>query len=331
MSALELNQNEIDSTDDQVGYFVFSLDTELAWGYFDLDEERSRLFSPDGSREREAINRLLDIFDEFGIIGTWAVVGHLFYEKCEECDVCPVLAWEGKYRTFEETYKTANTLFYGPDVVDNILSRKTPHEIAFHGYTHEPFNEKRMTADAARTDIEEWQRIAGRRGIVPHTVIFPRDQVGHLDIFQEHGFICYRSDVIIPRIYWVPYVGPLLKSVDHILSLTTPPVYDLEVKPSGLVDLQTSQHLFAFNRKLELALDSLGLHNMRIRRMVRGVERAAAQKKFFHAWIHPWEMRTEKDFDKLRYLFSHAAEEIAAGRMKSIGMTALAELALARH
>ena len=107
----------------KTGYFLFSLDTELAWGYFDLDRLRLEKYSPDGSRERKAISRLLDLLDEFDIAATWAVVGHLFYDKCEKCDICPVLEWQGKHRSFEEIYETNAPLWYGADLLEMLLAR----------------------------------------------------------------------------------------------------------------------------------------------------------------------------------------------------------------
>ena len=90
---------------------------ELGWGTFDKEEYRSKIVSPDGSRERIVVELLLDILEEFGITCTWAVVGHLFFEKCEGCDVCPVLEWRGKYRCFEEIYGTDHPLWYGSDLI----------------------------------------------------------------------------------------------------------------------------------------------------------------------------------------------------------------------
>ena len=118
-----------------IGYFIFSLDTELGTGFFDKDEDRKRLFSADGSRERENIARILELLEEYQIIATWAVVGHIFYEHCEECEICPVLEWKGKYKSYEEVYKTKHPLWYGADVVDLLLKQKMNHEIAFHGYS----------------------------------------------------------------------------------------------------------------------------------------------------------------------------------------------------
>lgn len=313
----------------QPGYFLFSLDTELAWGYYDLDEVRLRKFSPDGSRERRSIERLLDILDEFQITATWALVGHLFYAKCMLCETCPILAWQGKYESFAQIYQTDNPLWYGGDIIDHLLARGDRHEIAFHGYTHEVFSEQTMSEERARLEITEWLRAARERGIVPRTVIFPRDRIGHLSVFKELGFLCYRSSEDLSRLFRLRCGGKILKSIDHILSVSTPRVYSLEsVKKDPIVDLRTSQEFFAFNRSLELALDALNLHTLRIRRMVRGVKKAAEERRILHICAHPWEFQTEKDFEKLHYLLGHVAEEIARGAIQSTGMAELASKAL---
>jgi len=311
---------------EQTGYFLFSIDTELGWGFFDYDYARTSLFSQDGSRERRTIERLLDVFDEFGIIATWAITGHLFYKKCEECEICPILEWEGKYHSFKEIYKTYNPLWYGADIIETLLTRQTRHEIGFHGYTHQIFDKNKMSAEQTRIEIQEWQRVSSRFGITPLTVIFPRNVVGYLDIFNESGFVCYRGKEIQPDAYKLQIVGKLIKHLDQIFSISKPHIYNVsECENEGLVNLSFSQEFFGFNRKIELLLDTLHLTNIRLRRMVSAVRTAATEKKVFHVCAHPWEFRTEKDIEKLRYLFSKVSEEISKGRLISLGMAELAK------
>ncbi len=312
----------------RVGYFIFSLDTELGTGFFDLDEDRKRLFSPDGSREREKIRRLIGLLDEYQIVATWAVVGHIFYERCEECEICPVLEWKGKYKSFEEAYKTNHPLWYGADVIDMLLAQGLNHEIAFHGYSHEIFDERRMSKEKAEVEIREFIRVAKRRGIEARSVVFPRDKVGHLDLFEKYGFVSYRSEEHLPLIIRNKYfVGKILKTADHILGFTTPPIYDpAEFRSGNLINLRATQHIFGFNRQVELLLDAWNLPLLRMRRIVNAIQKASAQKKVVHIWAHPWEFRTEKDFDKLRYVFEHVAREVEAGRMKSVSMNEMAAI-----
>jgi len=312
----------------QVGYFIFSLDTELGTGFFDLDEYRKKLFSPDGSLERKKIARVLALLDEYQITATWAVVGHIFYKKCEECEICPILAWKGRYKSFEEAYKTNHPLWYGADVIDMLLAQKVKHEIAFHGYSHEIFDERQMSKEKAEVEIREFIRVARRRGIEAKSIVFPRDKVGHLDLFEKYGFVSYRSEESLPLIIRNKYfVGKIIKTVDHILGLTTPPIYDLaEFRDGNLINLIATQHIFGFNRKVDLFLDAWDSSLLRIRRIVKAIKKASEQKKVVHIWAHPWEFRTEQDFDKLRYIFEHVAQEVQAGNMQSVTMNEMATI-----
>jgi hypothetical protein len=309
------------------GYFIFSLDTELAWGYYDLDRHRSSHFSSDGSRERRAIARILDLLDEFNIVATWAVVGHLFYDRCEECPNCPILAWDGRYQTFDEVYKTNHPLWYGADIVDLLLRKGSKHEIAFHGYTHQIFEESEMTKEEAQIEVDEWLRMARRKNIVPKTVVFPRNIIGYLDMFEENGFICYRGPKVMPRTYSIPILGKILNRIDLTFQIFVPQVYDIEINAGGLINIPSSQWLFRMNRRIETILDSLNLQTLRLRSITKAVEKAAEEKKIVHIWAHPFEFQTEKDFEKLRFLFHFVSEKSRDGAIQSISMKDLAIIA----
>jgi len=316
-------------TEHKVGYFVFSLDTELAWGTLDWDRYRSQRTSRDGVTERKTIHRLLDLMDEFGVNATWAITGHLFYEKCEECDVCPLFDFKGKDSSFEQIWKTASPMWYGADIVNILLSRNSRHEIAFHGYTHRLFST--LTSDEANFEIKEWLRLGQRKGIVPQTVIFPQGRIGHLDLFQEAGFICYRGNDVRHPALSIPLFGKLLNRINLALSMLTPQVYEIKVNPQGLVNVPSSQWLFRTDRRIEKSLDRLNLHNLRFFRTVKGIEKAAKERKIIHLFAHPHEFRTEKDFDKLRYIFCHFAKYAKQGRLRSITMADIAKEALKTH
>jgi hypothetical protein len=324
---MNLEQN-IENT----GYFIFSMDTELAAGRFDRDEIRHKMFSIDGSRERLTILRLINLFEEYNIVGTWAIVGHLFHDKCEYCEICPMMDWKGKYSSFEEVYGTNNPLWYGADIIEALLSRSARQEIAFHGYSHKIFDENLMTAQVAKIEVQQWVNAGKRKGIVPLSVTFPRNRVGHLDILREAGFVCYRNKPKISLFSNHKYIGRYFKTFDHLLGLSKIPIYDLTYQENqGLVVLCESQYLFDFNRKFELFIDSLNLHNLRIKRIIKGVKMAAQEKKMIHIWAHPCEFRTEKDFAKLREILIAVSEEVREGRMQSVGMSEMARIIIKRQ
>ncbi len=310
------------------GYFIFSLDTELSVGFFDLDQERHEIFSANGQRERNSIRSVLGLCEKYGIAATWAIVGHIFYARCEYCQRCPIQAWQGKYQSYDEAYGTDHPLWYGADVISQILASPQPKEIGFHGYTHRVFTESKMDAEEARFEIAEWKRLAARHNLHGTSMVFPRNAIGHLDVVKEAGFLTYRGHDLIPRLY---ELVPILESFDHILSLSRLPVYDVDasaIDPKGLVCLRGSQHLFNYNRQMETILDALGFHKLRLKRIFKGMRKAAAEGKMVHLWAHPWEFRTAKDLEKLEAILAFAAEEIAHSRLRSVTMTEMANLIL---
>jgi len=284
----------------ETGYFLFSLDTELAWGHF--DSFKPGMFSPDGERERKAIIRILDMLDEFDIVATWAVVGHLFYEKCEKCEICPVLDWKGKYTSFDQIYDANHPLWYGADIMKTLVQRSVRHEIGFHGYTHRLFNEDSLSRNEAEIEIKEWLRVTQRMNVKhPQAVVFPRNQVGHLDLFKEYGFVCYRGDELLPPDYYsIPIIGKILNRIDLILQFRTPQVYKMPRQNTSLVNLPASRSLFRINRKFELILERINLRNFHVQRIIKGIKKAGEEKKVIHIYTHPFEFRTERDFEKLR-------------------------------
>jgi peptidoglycan/xylan/chitin deacetylase (PgdA/CDA1 family) len=330
------------ASEERTGYFLFSLDVELGWGYFDLDRQRDKLFKRDGSDERVGTQRLLELCAEYGIAGTWAVVGHMFYERCEQCEICPLQPWKGKYRTFAEVYERTDPLWYGPDIVDLLLQHGPRQEFGCHGYTHETFD--RMTPEQARIEVQEWARVARRKNIAPQTIIFPRNRVGNLQAFKEAGYICYRGDpddeLLVDGAAPRPGVldalrtvaRPALSPVNQVFGLTSPPVHPLPDGPdaSGLVNLPASMHFFNLDEHWEKVFDAVNQPTLRMNRMVKGLHKAADEQKIFHVWAHPWEFRTEHDFARVRHLFKHVAELVQQGRMRSITMGDLATQILAQ-
>lgn len=308
-----------------VGYFVFSLDTELAWGSL-WDQRPPKQSSRNGLNERATINRLLNIMDEFGVVATWAITGHLFYEKCEECDICPIRdlkEWDSRY---EQIWGTADRMWYGSDIVDTLLSSNAGHEICFHGYTHRVFN--KLSKEEAQFEIQEWIRLAKRKNLVPITAIFPQGGIGHLDLFREAGYICYRGKEVRHPALSIPLIGKILNRLNLALSFLNPQVYDINVDPNGLINIPSSQWLFRINRRVETMLDFLNLETLRLHTTLKSIDRAANEKKVIHLWVHPHEFRTEKDFEKLRFIFREFAQQAKQRKLKSITMGELARRSL---
>jgi hypothetical protein len=304
-------------------YFIFSLDTELAWGYFDCFQPT--MFSTDGQRERRSIRRLLDIFAEYQITATWAVVGYLFQDRFKETVFSSILKNNNISPDFEKLYKNSSPLLYGADVIHEIVTNRLKHEIAFHGYTHRIFDESLMAPSEAKFEIEKWLQAAHHLKVNPESVVFPRNQIGHLELFKKNRFICYRGVELMPAVYSYPLIGRLFRYLyDLISALSEPVVYDAIIDSTGLVNLPSSRWLFGFSRRLDKILDSMHLSKLRFKRILAGIKRAIDEKKIIHLWAHPYEFQTMADFKKLRYLLSFVSQEVNSGRLTCISMGKLA-------
>lgn len=312
------------------GYLIVSLDTELAWGFYDDDSRRKQLFSADGSRERRAIEQMLGLLDGHGLRATWALVGHLFFSRCEDCHPCPVAAWRDDNQGFAEVHAPSDRghpLWYATDVRDRLLAAcGNGHELAFHGFSHRPFHE--MDRAAAEDEIDAWLRLAGRFGVKPESIVFPRGRAAHLAAFGAAGFRSFRAPDQSPR-WHLRRFGSALKAVDDLLAWSTPPVFSCDqlACEQGLLRVPSSAHLFDFPRALEQRLDRVQLQHLRLQGVIRALRRAAKSGGLVHLWAHPWELRTQADLDKVERVFEVAAQLIDSGSLQSVTMGELARTA----
>ena len=308
-----------------IGYFVLSFDTELAWGYY--DKFKTGLFSYDGSRERQAIQRLLKLLDEYQITATWAIVGQLFYKSNRDCSFDPTSDWNGRYTLINKMFHDDHPLLFAPDIVEMIANCSTPQEIGCHGHTHAMFDEQLMTPERAIMEINAWKEAAKPFNIEPKTAIFPRNRIGYLNLFQQNGFICFRGKEQYPaKLYYLPIIGRVFRRFHYYLSaILIPSRYSIETDASGLINIRSSQWLFGFNRSLDMWLERLYFPSHRLQTLVKGVKSAAVEGKILHLWAHPCEFKNENDFEKLRFLLDNVKKQIEKGNLRSIGMSALTE------
>lgn len=66
------------------------------------------------------------------------------------------------------------------------------HEMAWHGTTHLPLSTQ-TSLQAVELELELADRLFSYLGHIPRTIIFPRNQVGHLDRLSGYGFETYRD------------------------------------------------------------------------------------------------------------------------------------------
>ena len=142
------------------GTLIVSLDFELFWGMQDgwsLSEYEANVLGG-----REAIPRMLELFQKHGIHATWATVGFLFGENEQELRSffpgnLPTYEKEAlsSYRCFGAigTDEETAPCFYAPGLIEKIAS-VPGQEIASHTFSHYYCREAGQTTEQFRSDME---------------------------------------------------------------------------------------------------------------------------------------------------------------------------------
>jgi len=148
------------------GTVVISLDFELGWGHRTARPEYIDRLRSASTDSFERIRSLIDLFDEYEVPATWAVVGKLIQPG-------------------------EDSLFHNPDLFRYLLDADTAHDIGLHSYAHRTFDELSMSE--ARDDLRDGVDALDDWGIDPRTFIYPRGIVDHTNVLSEYGIEYYRS------------------------------------------------------------------------------------------------------------------------------------------
>ena len=256
--------------------FVISLDMELAWGFIvNPDDERLTLLRSDPQEGRGTVSFLLELFERYNIPATWAVVGHLFLD--------PDGAKESVHREmpqFKEGWIDwqyysevgRGHLYCGRDIVQRILVSPLKHEIGLHGFFHIPFSE--CSPEVARAEVEQGMRAANRLGITPRSFVFPQNRIGHTDVLKEQGIEIYRGESAHERQNQKFLSRKFRGAIHQIVASPASVLYK-----GGIWELPSSTGFCSTEVPFPLRW-----------RARLGLCRAIQARKFFHIWLHPWNL-----------------------------------------
>lgn len=319
------------------GAFVISLDVEILWGVRDH-------YPPDGGTYRAnllggraAIPRMLDLFAQYGIAATWATVGFLFARSRDELRqfqpaVLPAYA-DPRLSPYGEPLGQSeddDPLHFGASLIDCIRGYPD-QEIATHTYSHFYCLEAGAQRAAFKADLESAVAIAASRGLTLRSIVFPRNQCNSdfTDLLLSAGITSYRGTERhafyraamhdeYNRLY---HRGGRL--LDTYLDLSGSHITDWRDVPqgNGLCNVPSSCFLRPFTPRLR-HLDAL-----RLRRIARGIERAATERGIFHLWWHPCNVgiNIDENLAFLRRVLDIFAECRARFGLRSLPMAGVAQ------
>ena len=303
---------------------VISLDLELSWGIFDLSFDDSVRKMARWTHDIGA-PRLLNHLTSNGLSATWAVVGAMMRPSFPEVSELP----EVNYPHFSKPWFTyvpkrgdesTHPEWFGPRLVEMILSAKPEQEIGFHSFSHVLFGTPAMTRERAIAEYHYCAQIARELGIPAKSFVFPRNLVAYLPELRDAGFACFRDADELPVRFasegltslcmiWADFVGQ------------SPCV----VKPTlreGLVAIPGSlliRHAAGWRKYIPDA--------SRLRRLRKGLERVRRHGGVFHVWFHPENLYAE--WPRLENVVARFFEELAnlirRGELRCLTMGQLAD------
>ena len=276
--------------------FIISLDVESIWGYISEPTNKAiSLMKNDGNKVRGCTDILLNLFGKHNIPATWAVVGHLFLDHCECEDGIP---HKNMPRFKEDWYSTdpctdiqKDPLYYGTDIVEEILSNRIEHEIGYHSFSHVIFSE--CSREVAEAEIKEGVRLAKEFGITFKSFVFPENKIGHVDILKENGFKIYRGENLTRgNINQNILIRKFKGGIDKMIAPPTEPKW-----MDGIWKIPSSMYFCDPQIKFSV-----------LPRAKIGLYMALISKKVFHIFLHPHNLllypSLKDDLDKFLALVS---------------------------
>jgi SAM-dependent methyltransferase len=171
-------------------------------------------------------------------------------------------------------------------------------------------------------DLQVARSVHREAGVPFEVLVFPRNQIGCLDVVSASGIKAYRGAGGNPPVRGP--LGPFRRAANllRVVLARTPPVYRPTIDVRGLVNVPGSMLL--------LGRDGLRRHipARNLQRMAfKGLERAVTEGAVFHLWFHPSNFAhdTAVQLQTLDAILAYAAELRRTGVLEIIPMGEIAE------
>lgn len=281
-----------------MGTVVLSVDAELGWGFHDQkDPPADRL-----ANARQGWQTLVSLCDTYRINATWAVVGHLLLDDCDNCHAAHPTppGWFAHERGDDAMPRD---LRFGEGLVDDLQNATADHDIGSHTFSHVEFGDSDTTREIARSEVATGIELARERGIEMRSFVFPRNNVGHLDVLAAYGIECYRgvNPAKIRNQGWENPVGKIARST---LVRRPPRLVEPTVDALGLVNIPASLHLFSFEEPARTLVEPV-FGDPIVKQAKLGIDAASERDGVFHMWLHPNSITDQHDVERVRAILDY--------------------------
>lgn len=294
-----------------MGTFIISLDCEGKWGMADhLEPYHHRLLTDRALAE--VYDRIVALLARYDLPATFAYVMAFTLTEAERRELAPLLvrqetkkdAWLSHYWAAEEQGLVEG--WFQPHALD-VVREDGRHEIACHGFCHRPLGDNSLSAADAETELEAAATVARMKGVDLKTLIFPRNEVGHLALVRKSGFIGYREKLRRPS----GVLGRAARVAEEFNIWAGP---QEAKKPVGgdMVEIPPGYFFnwrFGVRKRVPLGVT--------VARWKKLLDRAARHGGVAHLWLHPHNLITGPDTaESLAAVIAYAAALRAGGKLE---------------
>ena len=293
------------------GVLCISLDFEKYWGLHDLVDIKAR--AQDFIKVSASVDRLLDLFNRYGIHCTWATVGLLNHSDLNTLLTANSDAHvpynNQTYNPFPLEKHQLSTVdqqsFTAKKEIEKIISAKH-QELASHTYSHFYSLESGQTTADFQHDLDQFKQTIP---VPVESIVFPRNQVKteYLNLCHQAGIKTYRGNQ--DNRFWhnsdfesESFFKKMGRTLDAYIRLTADNFTDWTAlqATTELINIPASRFLKPYH--LPKPIESL-----KVNRIKAQMTRAAKLNKIYHLWWHPhnFSRHTDENFVQLERILDH--------------------------
>lgn len=203
--------------------------------------------------------------------------------------------WFERERT---DWKTRTDLRFCPELIKPLLDSSLDHDIGSHTFSHVVVGEC-DDRELIRAELAMAQEAAESFGVEYDSFVYPRNAVDHRDLLAEFGFRTYRGRRLLPE-GW----RGTLETTRSTLNPRRIPLSEPVVDGHGLVNVPPSLFLFGFQGSARRACQAIWVDPV-VRQMTGAIDRAIREDGIVHAWLHPNDLTTHLNRERMRAIFEY--------------------------
>jgi len=318
------------------GTLVISLDFELLWGM--RDKETIKTYGDNILGVRDAMPKMIELFNEFEINATFSIVGFLFAKSKNEIlsyspDIKPKynnnnLSPYNLYLNNIGNDESTDQYHYASSLIEELKKHKN-HEISTHTFSHFYCLEKGPDVTDFKRDLTSATNIAKKNDVVLKSIIFPRNQYGkdHLTTCVDLGINSFRGNEDV----WFhksenredeTIFKRLFRLADAYINISGHHCYSLDqINKTLPYNIPSSRFLRPYNSKLKI------LDKLKLKRIKKSMSYAAKNGLIYHLWWHPHNFGVSQieNFEFFKKILAHYSTLKAKYNFESTTMNDIAK------